>query len=423
MSIKTTAVRIYGAHDLRLETFDLPEIGDGEILCRVISNSICMSTYKAAKAGTDHKRVPDDAAQNPALIGHEFAGVIEKVGANWADKFQPGQKFGIQPALNYKGSQDAPGYSYRFCGGHATYCIMPHEVMEMDCLLPYGGDAFFKASLAEPMSTIIGAHNGNFHQVLGSYKHDLGPKNGGNMAILAGAGPMGLGHIDYALHGPRRPKLLVVTDIDDARLARAATIHMPERAECMGTKLVYVNTGSIADPVAHLRGLTGEGGGYDDVFVLAPVAPVVEQGDAVLAFGGCLNFFAGPTDKAFSARLNFYDVHYGMHHVVGTSGGNTDDMRQALKLMSAGKLNPAAMITHVGGLDCAIDTILNLPDIPGGKKLIYTHKRMPLVALDDFAKNGEDDPFYAGLAEIIESHNGLWCAEAEAYLLEHAPDL
>jgi len=414
MGQRTTAVRLYGA---------LPDVGDDEILVRVVSNSICMSSYKAAKSGAAHKRVPNDVAENPTIIGHEFAGVIEKVGARWADKFQPGRKFGIQPALNYKGSLDAPGYSFRWCGGHMTYCLLPHEVMEMDCLLPYAGDAFFKASLAEPMSTIIGAHKGSYHQTLGTYEHRMGTKKGGSMAILAGAGPMGLGHIDYALHGPNPPRLLVVTDIDEARLARAAQIHAPGHADSLGIRLVYVHTGKIKDPAAYLRGLTEGDSGYDDVFVLAPVGAVIRQADAILGFDGCLNFFAGPTDKSFSAEVNFYEIHYGMHHIVGTSGGNTEDMREALELMSAGRVNPAAMITHVGGLNCAIDTILNLPEIPGGKKLIYTHKRLPLVALEEFGERGEDDPFYAALAEITERNNGLWSTEAEEYLLEHAPEL
>jgi hypothetical protein len=75
------------------------------------------------------------------------------------------------------------------------------------------------------------------------------------------------------------------------------------------------------------------------------------------------------------------------------------------------------MITHIGGLDCVADTTLNLPNIPGGKKLIYTNKDMELTAIDEFEKKGERDPLFARLAEIIKSHNGLWCAEAENVLL------
>lgn len=65
--------------DLRLEEFELPEITDDEILVKVISDSICMSTYKCAILGTEHKRVYEDVAEHPAIMGHEFAGDIIKV--------------------------------------------------------------------------------------------------------------------------------------------------------------------------------------------------------------------------------------------------------------------------------------------------------------------------------------------------------
>ena len=102
--MKTRAVRLHGVMDLRLEEIELPEIKDGEILACIISDSICMSSYKAASQGAAHKRVPDDVAENPVIIGHEFCGKIVKVGAKWADKFKAGDKFVIQPAINYKGS-------------------------------------------------------------------------------------------------------------------------------------------------------------------------------------------------------------------------------------------------------------------------------------------------------------------------------
>ena len=212
---------------------------------------------------------------------------------------------------------------------------------------------------------------------------------------------------------------MVVTDIDQARLDRAASLLTVEEAEKNGVKLVYVNTSNIEDPVAYIKELNG-GNGYDDVFVYAPVAPLVEQGDALLGEGGCLNFFAGPTKSDFSARFNFYDVHYMFHRITGTSGGNTNDLKEALKLAGEGKINPSIMISHVGGLDSAIETTLNLPNIKGAKKLVYTHISMPMTAISDFAELGKTDPFYKGLAEICEKNNGIWSAEAEAYLFAHA---
>ena len=242
--------------------------------------------------------------------------------------------------------------------------------MELGCLLPYEGESYFYGSLAEPMSCIVGAFRANYHTTAGSYEHRMGVVEGGNMAILAGVGPMGLGAIDYALHNERKPRLLVVTDINEERLARAASIYTVEDAAKDGIQLVYVNTAEPGKGTDYLMSLT-DGKGYDDVFVFAPVKPVVEMGDQILGYDGCLNFFAGPSDPRFTAEFNFYNVHYGATHVVGTSGGNTEDMKISLDMMGKGLINPVSMITHVGGLNSVADTILNLPNIPGGKNDLY----------------------------------------------------
>ncbi len=88
--------------DLRLETFELPPIQEDEILAHVISDSLCMSSYKLAIQGEDHKRVPKGVKDHPVMIGHEFCGEIVEVGKHWADRFHPGQRFVIQPALTIK---------------------------------------------------------------------------------------------------------------------------------------------------------------------------------------------------------------------------------------------------------------------------------------------------------------------------------
>lgn len=424
--MKTTAIRLYGKKDLRMETFELPQIKDDEILAKVVSDSLCMSSYKALTQATDHKRIPNDIAENPIIIGHEFAGELVEVGAKWSHKFKAGDKFSIQPALYYEdgpvGVLSAPGYSYRYIGGDATYVIIPKEVMEKNCLLAYHGEGFYPASLAEPLSCVIGAMHANYHTTPGSYVHKMEIVDGGKMAILAGVGPMGLAAINYVLsRNDRKPSLMVVTDVDQTRLDRAATYFTVEQAAARGIELKYVNTGKMQNPVDELKAISG-GTGFDDVFVFAPVKPVVEQGDAILAFDGCLNFFAGPGDPAFSANMNFYNVHYAYTHIVGTSGGNTDDMVEALELMSNG-LDPAALVTHIGGLDAVIEATNHLPEIPGGKKLIYTHLRMPLTPISDFAKLGETNEVFKTLAGICEKNLGLWSVEAESYLLANADKL
>jgi threonine dehydrogenase-like Zn-dependent dehydrogenase len=418
--MKTKAVRLYGKRDLRIEEFELPPIGEDEILAKVVSDSLCMSSYKAAIQGKDHKRIPGDVSENPVIIGHEFAGEIIEVGSRWRSQFKAGEKFAIQPALNYPdgpvGLLGAPGYSYPHLGGNATYVVIPKEVMEMGCLLVYNGPGYFPASMAEPYSCVIGAMHANYHIKPGTYVHDMEIVDGGKMAILAGVGPMGLAAISYVINRKdRKPSLLVVTDIDQERLDRAEKLYPPAEAQARGIELHYVNTGGLSDPSTHIKRLNG-GEGFNDVFVFAPVAQVIEQADRLLAFDGCLNFFAGPADPSFSAKLNFYNVHYAFTHIVGTSGGNTDDIKESLSLMENG-MDTSGLITHIGGLDAVPEATLNLPDIPGGKKLIYNHLEMPLTAIADFRKLGDRNPLFRELADICDRHNGLWSVEAEELLL------
>lgn len=416
--MKTRAVRMYGTNDLRLEEFELPEIKEDEILVKVVSDSICMSTYKLAAQGKKHKRAPQNIDTNPVIVGHECAGDIVKVGAKWQDQFKPGQKFALQPALNYQGKLDSPGYSYEFCGGDCTYCIMPHEVMELGCLLPYDGDAYFEASLGEPMSCIIGGYHANYHTNKKNYEHAMGTKVGGNIIILGGCGPMGLGAVSYALCMENKPKRVVVTDISDERIARAKKVISEEKAKAAGIELIYANTAKARDQAQYLMDLT-EGHGYDDVYVYIPNREVAELGDKIMAFDGCMNFFAGPTDNQFSASINLYNAHYTSAHILGTTGGNNDDLIEAIELAAQGKIEPAVMVTHVGGLDCVADTTVNLPKIPGGKKLIYTQIDMPLTAIDDFEKLGKTDPLFEKLDACCKANNGLWSAKAEKCLFEH----
>ncbi|MBO7218063.1 MAG: zinc-binding dehydrogenase [Clostridia bacterium] len=411
--MKTKAVRLYGENDLRREEFMLPEIKRGEILIKIVSDSVCMSTYKTAKQGAKHLRVPDNVSENPVIVGHEFCGEIVEVGERWKDCYKVGEKVIIPPVLSYLGGMQTIGYTFPHIGGVSTYSLVYEHIIENGYLIKLNSDAFFKGSLIEPASCVIRGYKATMHMV-DDDTVALGLKTGGNCIILAGCGPMGLEAIDIALHGDKKPSLLVVTDLDDERLKRAEKIFSPLDAEKDGIKLIFINSSDKEE----LMSLTN-GKGYDDVFVYAPVPSVVELGDSLLAFDGCLNFFAGTMDKKFSANFNFYNVHYAQHHVAGTSGSTPEDMKDIVRLIGENKIDPAVMITHIGGIDSAIETTVNLPSIPGGKKLVYTHINMPMTAIADFEKLGESDPRFKVLAKLVLENNGLWGAEAEKYLLEN----
>ncbi|MBO8130038.1 MAG: zinc-binding dehydrogenase [Candidatus Marinimicrobia bacterium] len=423
---ETYAVRIYGERDLRLEKFNLPPIKPNEILFEIYTNSICFSSYKAAQQGAKHKRIPKNIDKEPTIIGHEFCGIILKVGEEYKGKWFPGQKCTIQPAINYKkgpvGILSAPGYSYKYIGGNATKVIIPEDVLIMDCLLEYNGDSFYKASLAEPLSCIIGAVNSHYHIEVGKYKHIPGIRIGGTTVILGGAGPMGLLATSYFINTNSKPGLLIIADINDERLKRAKELFSPKVALKKGVRLEFINSLKI-NIVEYLSAKTN-GKMADDVFVMVPNRKVVETGQELMGFEGTLNFFAGPADKNFTAQFNFYDVHYNYHKIVGSSGGNVDDLREALKLISNNIIDPSFMVSHIGGLDSVIDTVLNLPSIPGAKKLIYTQKSFPLTAINKIEQL-KDNGYINGesinlLVQILQNNNYLWSAEAEEFILKYA---
>lgn len=400
----TKAVRLYGEKDLRLEEFDLPPIKDNEILASVVTDSICMSTWKLANQGPNHKKAPADLAEHPIIVGHEFCGELLEIGSKWQGRYQKGQKYVVQANLQLSDRPDCPGYSYPYTGGDATYIVLSEDVMNQDCLLPYEGETYFEGSLIEPLSCVIGAFEANYHLVEGSCEHQMGIKQDGDLLIMGGTGPMGLLAIDYALNGPINPKRIVVTDRNAEKIARAASLYPSKN----GIEVSYVNVEKADDQVSLLR---EEAPGFDDIFVFVPVSEVVTDASKLLKADGCLNFFAGPQDKEFSAPINFYDIHYAFTHYVGTSGGNTEDMRKAVELIEAGKVSVANVVTHILGLNEVAETTLHQPEIGGGKKLVYTHKDFPLTDLSSVETLSHE------LSDILKNTNGIWSKEAEEYLL------
>lgn len=414
--MNTKAIRLYGADDIRLEAFALPEITEDEVLIRVVTDSVCASTYKAIRQGPAHKRVPDDVAENPIIIGHEMCGEIVKVGEKAKNDWKPGQKVVIQPALKLPSGYD-PGYSYPYIGGNTQYAVVPKIVLERGCLLPYGGESYFAGSLAEALGCCIRGYKGLYHTDYTNYIRTDGAKKNGRLAILGGAGPMGIGCVELAA-GYAGAAQVVVTDINQERLDYA------EKMTGTGKEnidLRFVNTSGMEAPADFLLEISD--GGFDDVFVMVPVPELFSMAEKICREDGCINFFAGPPVHDMPGSLNLYRVHYDGIHVVGTAGSIPEDMTDVLDLIAEEKINAGALVSHILGLLAVPETLFAMEKPSGAKKVCYNELNIPLIAIADLAELGKTDAMYARLAEIVREHGGMWCAEAESYLLEHAPRL
>ena len=421
--MKIKAVRLYGKNDLRLDEFDLREINPDEVLAKVICDSVCMSSYKTLHRGKLESVYPQGSGDAPIIIGHELAGEIVQVGARVDDKYKIGDRFGVQAAMTIDGVAQAPGYNFAEFGGAATHVIIPANVLPTDYLIWFNDDMhFYQASLGEPYACLLFALYGNFHTKQNTRGVTMGIREGGNMAIMGGCGPMGLGGVELILSMEKRPSLLIVTDIDQDRIDHASRLIPPEYAAGKGVELRYVNTsnvgnvGNVGDMSNVLLDLTN-GVGFHDIFIMCPVKEVIELADSIGAYSCCINFFSGPVDTNLKAEINFHQVHYNAKHIIGSASSGVIDMVEIFDMCKEGRLRPEIIVTHVGGLNCMVDTISNLPSIPGGKKLIYTNIDMELTAIEEFGS--KDSALFQELHIICSRNNMLWCGEAEEYLLKH----
>lgn len=408
--MKSKVVRLHGKMDLRLEEIELPKIKDDEILASVIVDSLCMSTFKLAQLGSDHKKSPADLSKNPIIVGHEFCGEILEVGKNWSNKYSAGDRYVVQANLQLKDRPDCPGYSYPHTGGDAQYIILDRDVMEQDCLINYKGDTFFEGALVEPLSCVIAAFKANYHLIPGTYNHQMGIKENGSLLIMGGTGPMGMLSIDYALNGPVNPKKIVVTTIDKNKIEQLRKIYKSNHK----TEVIFVDVSGVNNQTELLENINN--GGYDDIFIMIPSGDLVTTASNLLNTDGCLNFFAGPKENNFSSNINFYDIHYKFTHYVGTSGGNTDDMREAVTLIENKSINVANIVTHVLGLNDVPSATLNQPSIGGGKKIVYTQKKFDLFNIADSSTDST-------LHSLLEKHKGFWSKDAENHVLENYPNI
>ena len=417
--MKTKAVRLHGANDIRLEEFELPEINKDEVLIKVVSDAICASTYKAVIQGPNHKRVPPNVSECPVIIGHEMCGEVIEVGSELLGKWKVGQKIVIQPALKLESGYD-PGYSYQYIGGNTQYAVVPKVVLERGCMLPYDGDSYFEGSLAESLACDIRGYKGLYHTDYTNYERTDGAKRGGNVAILGGAGPMGIGMVELAC-GYAGAGRVVVTDLNDERLEFASKKSSVDAAKARGVELHYVNTSKVENVVEYLIELSD--GGFDDVFVMVPIPELYSMAEKICREDGCINFFAGPPIHDMQGSLNLYRVHYDGIHVVGTAGSIPEDMNDIISLVEKKRINAGAIVSHILGLGAAVETIFAMSKPNGAKKVCYNGLDIPLIAIADLPELGKTNELYKRLAEIVEEHGGLWCYEAEKYLLENAPKL
>jgi len=263
---KMQAVVCYEPEDYRLQEWDVPRPGPGEVLIRVESVGICASDLKCYQGAP---MFWGDASgpgycQPPVIPGHEFVGQVVALGEG------AGAKYGLELGDMAVSEQIVPCWNCRFCkNGQHWMCQDKHDVYGFR-QRTFGAMAeymlFPRDALNYKVPKTIPPEHAVFIEPLACAIHAVqrGDIEFQDVVVIAGAGPLGLGMIAAARL--KNPMLLIALDLVDDRL---------KLAKACGADL-GLNPGQV-DVVDEVRRLTG---GYGcDVYIEATGHPAaVEQG-------------------------------------------------------------------------------------------------------------------------------------------------
>jgi L-sorbose 1-phosphate reductase len=365
-----------------------PRPGPGQMLARVDAAGICTSLIKLIEQGPNHPLVYGwDVTQNPLTLGDEGSVTLIEVGAELQNRYYPGERYVIQPAVDsppinhrerYRDSAQgitkvAVGYTLR---GHlAEYVLITEEILAAGCLLPLPDASlpFAHAALSEPFSCVISAQDHHLHL---TQENPLGPRGvmkglkPGGVTVVLGSGAMGRMHVALAMS--YRPRAIVAADLVGSRLEVVRNLFAP-RAQQLGIALRTLNP--LQEDLRQVVNELTNFAGADDVIVAVGARQVILDGQSLLGRGAVLNLFGGLKKGEDTVGFETSMVHYKEVNITGSSGGSPWDVARTLELMAAHEIDAGDHIARVGDLSHtpAFLQMIKAQTIDG-KAVVYPHR-------------------------------------------------
>jgi L-iditol 2-dehydrogenase len=330
------AVRFYEPGVLRFEEVEVPEIGPGEILVENKVTLTCGTDLKMYKRGHPY-------AKPPLIIGHEFAGVVVKVGDDVK---------GFREGMRVVAANSAPCNACFYCkrgkqnlcenledamigftspGAYAEYVKVPERIVKVNTHVIPNDVTFREAALLEPLACVV-------HGI------ELANIQYGDSVVIIGAGPIGLMHLQLARR--KGCGAAIVTDLSDERL---------QVAKELGAD--FVINASREDQVERVRELTDGRGA--DVVIEAVGSPetwekaltMTRKAGTALLFGGC--------KPGAQANFDTHHIHYDELTIVGAFHHTPLSVERALALIASGAIDAKRLITHEVALK-DVESALNM---------------------------------------------------------------
>lgn len=339
------AAIFYGPGDLRIEDIAPDEPGPGEIVVRVEVAVTCGTDLKSYRRG-HHKLFPE----LPARFGHEFAGIVDRVGPG-VTSFTPG--------MRVVAANTAPcGHCWACTLGRQSLCEnleflngafaeevkIPAAIVARNTYKLKDDTSFASAAPLEPLATVV-------------HGMDTSDIALGDVVAVNGVGPIGQMFVRLAkLRGAH----VIAVDQSPDRLAAAGRMGADEVVDVAG----YETT---AERAAAVKKLTPGGRGADVAIEAVGLPAVWEQTVQCLRPGGTGVLFGGPP-KAAKFSIDASDMHYAEYTLKGVFHHTPLYVQRALRLIESGQLDGRDLITETRPIQRLVDS---LEDMAAGRGAKY----------------------------------------------------
>ncbi len=315
------ASRIFGPHDMRLVDVPVPEVGPREVLCKVVRAGVCGTDY-AIYSG-EFSFVKNGTIKFPMTPGHEWSGIVEKVGSEVTD-FKPGQRVVSDTGV-------ACGECYHCLVGQYNRCKKGRAVGTINCwdgaygeyiLMPQRHLFHLPDNVTFDMGALIEPSG------IALYAVHLADVRPGDTVLVHGSGPIGI----------LAAKL--------AKICGATTVAITGRKDFklqIATKLgvdAVINT--TKEPVRDAaRNLVGPDG-FDKIIEASGSIELFKDSFDYIKIGGVISavaFYEKMVDQFDIDKFVFGGVT--IRGAAGSLGMN----QPVLNLMASGMLDPTPLIT------------------------------------------------------------------------------
>ena len=317
-----------GPKQMRLGSAPDPKANPGEVVLKVGACAVCGTDVRIWRSG--HHRISP-----PAIISHEIAGTVERLG-DGVDSVEIGDRVVLSPPAWSCGDcyhcvnglenlcPERTGLSYERAGGFAQSVVVPAPLVASGALNHISdGLGFDEAAIVEPLACCI---NGQSQFTISR----------DDVALIIGVGPIGLMHA--ALLRSANISKVIVSDVSEQRLAAA-------RLRDVDVVIDAANE-PITDRVLELT----DGRGADLVVVAVSAKQGYQTAFSVAAKGAKLLLFAGLPKGEDQILFDMNQVHYRQWTILGSYGSSVDQGRKALALLESRTIDPADLVTHRFGL-------------------------------------------------------------------------